>query len=64
MRQLRTVITYPQKEIKEHLRKLRSELANFKRLGDLEHAKRWTGAIAMLEDMHKRGGRKEVWIDA
>lgn len=63
MAQLRTVIQYNPMEIQNHLRKLRAELASFKQKGDLDKQRKWIGAIAMLEDMHKRGGRKEVWVE-
>lgn len=60
-KQLRIVVSYPTNEIQKHLRKLRSELSSLKEKGDLPGQKGVLGAIVMLEDMQKRGGRLEVY---
>ena len=61
--QLRLVVSYPQKEIVQHLAKLRAERETIKKTGDKQKDRRWLGAIVMLEDMQKKGGRLEVWQD-
>ena len=59
--QLRVSVTYTPKEIDNHLAKLRAEREQIKRTGDRKKDQCWLGAICMLEDMKKKGGRLEVY---
>lgn len=61
MRQLRICVTYKEKEIDNHLSKLRAEREQIRRSGDKAKDQRWLGAICMLEDMKKKNGRLEVY---
>lgn len=72
-RELRVAVTYRESEIDSHLRKLRLELAGMKEVTEPSHIpgtvrvkKEVTGllgAIHMLEDMKRRGGKLEVFLE-
>lgn len=61
MKQLRVCVTYKEKEIDNHLAKLRAEREQIRRSGDKAKDQRWLGAICLLEDMKKKNEKLKIF---